>query len=1277
MNVKSIALSAIALFAASAMWAQTSTAPQIIKPATGGEMVIHAISDNGLWGVSEQASKTDGSIAPSGGTIINLTTLKQEDISHSSGRSGVSDISDDGNMVVGEANGLPAFWTRSSGKWTTLPVPRGYSGGRINAVTPDGSRGVGYVIPSNDPYQAYPVIYDLPEGTLREMPGLPVLDMQNEDKHQNYMHGISADGRYALGSLSESYLLPISGCTYVYDIENGTYKMVGFTERHDAGENEFGKWTSHAQNMLFIEGTVMSCNGEWVTGIAYMSEPVAGSQFNNEYRASFRYNVPNDEFELYPDSDYAGFAVCDNGIVLGVSPAVNPYTFSYVRSGSYYISLDQIFRQVYGLDFKALTGEENTGKPLSISADGMTMVMQTSPDYSYILRLSEPLEAAAEKVNLLQEFTVSPAEGSIISSCNQFEFQFDRRVVANGTKTSKITFKADDGSASYTPVASGGFKSDGKKVTITFRPRDLVKGKSYTLTIPEGCIYLEGNQKYTNKEIQVHYTGRDKSAVVMTEAYPADGASVPLLDASSSPIILTFDTDLKLADKAVGQLYREGEEEPFCELNILVGKNQMLCYPVAAQHLFKGTAYTVVIPAGTVTDISGYGPNEEISLTYNGSYERVPNADDTFLFNEDCSDYDNFMFFEGDRLMPAATPVGWGFTQETTPWYIVRSDNETTDMAFAAHSMYISGGQADDWMVIPQLFMPDEKCSLQFDAQSYLNGMTDHLKVYAYVSDDVYNTMTRAIADKILAGGKLVFNEVLSPGKSEEGLEGDWTNYVVDLAEYAGKNVYLAFVNDNEGGSAVFVDNIRVIHDMDYLVSFENSSRVVNREDIEIYGAVTVASELNTYNDLHMELLDADGSVIATIDESGLGLKKNESYKFRFSKPLPLQTGVINNYFVKVKFDDAESTIPATVRNLTFQPVKKVVIEEFTGRDCVNCPLGYAAFDYIRERYGDAMIPIGIHTYQSDPLGNGMNAYTDFLGLNATGAPSARVNRNLLITYPMINTANGYAISGAGIFNDNGVEEKLWYDQVRDELAQPADLGIDFASEYNAATSSVDVQCEFRSALNSTDNSINVLAVLTENKLDAGYQANGYSSYSDPLLGDWGANGKYAGMAYVYPFTVDDVARAVWGTTFAGTGGLIPATLNSSDIYKANFSVAVPSSVVDINNCDITVMLIDAASGKVINAELAAVGSSTKGFNSSVDNVANAEGCSISVVGNQVQAVADGKLQLRVYSVSGQAIASAEGSDSVSIDLGSFRGFAVVSLATADGRQLTRKVVVK
>ncbi len=1276
MNITRFAFPAILACVSLTATAQNNMTPEFIDPAPGANTIISRISDNGKWGISQQKAKEDGPIAPSGGTIYNLETLKQEDISHSSGLSGVGDISDDGNIVVGEAMNLPAYWTRGEG-WKTLSLPDGYISGRLNSVTADGRIAVGYVSPQ-DIYQAYPVAYDLTTGKLIDMPGLPVKDMQNEVSKQNVLTEISADGRYVLGALSQSYLLPVALCTYVYDMQEHTYKIVGFKENLEAPAKPMGSWIPLASNLIFCDAASMSCNGEWVTGFAYVSVPISGSEFSNEYNATFRYNVKTDTFELYPESDYGGFAITDTGNVLAVSPAVNPYSFCYVRNGEYFIGFSQIFSQVYGVDFKKETGFENTGKPISISADGKTMVMLVSTDDCYILRLKESILEASDKVNLLKDFTVDPAEGSVISSFARFTLQFDRDVVANGTQASKITFAADDGSVSYTPLSSNGFASDGKKVTVSFRPRDLEKGKNYTLTIPAGAIYMKGNQKYVNEEIKLHYVGRDKSPVEMTAAYPKEGSAVALLDLTDNPVIFTFDADVKLSAAPLAYLYRKGDSTPICNLNVLASKNQILCYPVTQQRLAEGNDYEIVVPGATVTDINGNGANEEFRVEYKGAFVYTLPEDPNHLFIDDCSTYNNFMFYEGDHLQPASTPAAWGFTKDTTPWYIVRGSNESNDFAFASHSMYNPAGKADDWAVIPRLFIPDDKCILMFDGQGYISGMNDRLKVYILEENNRYNTVNENFANRIRTEGKLIFNEVLDPGATQEGLDGEWTPYTVDLAEYAGKNVYIAFVNENEAASAIFIDNVRVRHETDYLVTVENPERVVRQSGIDIYGTVFVSSEINTFKSVRLELLDASRNVIDVIEDNNVDLKKDDRYKFRFGKQLPLASGVVNDYYINARLGDVESSLQGSVRNLSFQPDKKVVIEEYTGRDCGNCPMGYLAFDYINERFPGQTIPVAIRTYQSDPLGTGMATYSQYLGLDNAGAPSARVNRNTLITYPMINSADGYKFTGAGIIGDDGKEEQLWFDHVAAELAEPADIAIEFKSDFDENTRKINVDLQVLSAINSDNNNINVFAVVRENNLDAAYQVNYYSEIEHPALGEWGKGGKY-GSHYVIPFTVNDVARGTWGTSYNGTAGLIPQTLSSSQMISNEISVPMPDAVKDVNNSDIVVMLIDPVTYKVLNANVAAIGARTANYDfTGVDSaIADNGGISVSVAGGELIVSGAGELSAQVYTLTGATIAAGYGNDSISLDLRGYQGIAIVNVVAADGQRVAKKVFIR
>lgn len=61
---------------------------------------------------------------------------------------------------------------------------------------------------------------------------------------------------------------------------------------------------------------------------------------------------------------------------------------------------------------------------------------------------------------------------------------------------------------------------------------------------------------------------------------------------------------------------------------------------------------------------------------------------------------------------------------------------------------------------------------------------------------------------------------------------------------------------------------------------------------------------------------------------------------------------------------DENSYIPVTVEfeELDFGSVyRKVLIEDYTGHTCVNCPTGHAKLDELHGIYGDTLVAIGVH----------------------------------------------------------------------------------------------------------------------------------------------------------------------------------------------------------------------------------------------------------------------------------------------------------------------------
>ncbi|MDE5941364.1 MAG: Ig-like domain-containing protein, partial [Muribaculaceae bacterium] len=911
--------------------AQSNMAPEFINPSPGSSIVITKMSNNGKWMVSETAGEQDGNIRPGGGVLINIDnpTMKYT-LSHSSGLAGVGDVTDDGSLVVGECQMKPAYWLTATGEWTTLPLPAGFTTGRLNAVTPDGKYAVGIVNNGNE-WVFSPVLYDLTTKQAIDLPNMPNIDMTNQDQGQNSLVEISPDGRYLVGMISQSYVMPTALCTYVYDRQTSTHKFIGFDEPATAT----GKWKAKVDGLVFVDEPAMSPNGEWVTGLAYMLKNSTGGEFGEEYNAAYRYNVPNDVFEVYDgqfDHDVAAFSITNDGVVLAATPAQNPYSSMIVRHGNYYYNLDQILKQIYNIDFESKTGFAVTGKPVCVSDDGLTIAMIPSTSDTYILRLKESLSSCCENIDMLGDYTISPASGSVFSQLRSVTLNFGHQVQLAGNAT-RITVTDNAG----TNVKALRATVDGSRVTISFQTVNMASGREYTITVPAGMFNLAGDTSIKSREIKFTYTGRSEGAVNVVSVYPADGHAFARLDMSTNPVIVTFDAQVATAENAKGYFYRdsEGTDELVCELNLACAGNQMMAYPTAGQYLFKDLGYKVVIPAGSITDISGAGPNEELVYNYVGAYVREVPVDDRYLFQEDCSSTDNFLFYEGDHRTPAEVPASWGFTADSHPWWVTR-DEDSTDMALASHSMYIPAGQSDDWVSTPQLYISDDKCVLTFDSQSYLKDKQDYLKVYLLATDDIFSALSASTVERFRKEGTVIYNELQSPGAKEEELAGDWRHNVVSLAEFAGKNVYIAFVNENNDQSAVFIDNIEVIHDTKYVLSFENAERLVNKESVTIKGIIDITSEIETFSTLSLTLKDADGKTVDTISETGLNLKKGDSYKFSFAKDLPLKSGTENKFTIELKLDDEAANIMSSVKNLTFEPMQKVVLEEFTGQACPN-----------------------------------------------------------------------------------------------------------------------------------------------------------------------------------------------------------------------------------------------------------------------------------------------------------------------------------------------------
>lgn len=1185
---------------ASAM-AQSADKPVIrhIAPAADKSLVM-AVSDNGLWAVARTSGDDGNYFDP---RLIDVANGKVIDLFEGTSVIGeATDATDDGKIVVGSYLDKPALYHTDSKKWDNLPIPqnRQFNYGKVSAITPDGKVAVGYayVTVGENSFVEIPLVWDLSGSApaLVTLTDLPDVDLNGDPASMVRLTELSADGRYVSGIVDFSY--PMTSWSFIYDLKEMSWKPLGF-------KKEDGLIVPDGQGLL-IEELRFSPD---------MSH-VAASIYTDEGGEIGYYDMATGKVTVIPGSTGKMLSHVDNnGVVYASAPSSPLRDWSFYLDGYWYDWKDAL-KQLWGIDWQYDVTKDDyglSGTFLRASTDGLRLL---SADYAglwggvYSITLPEPLGELAEDLDPLYNHAAFPAEGSSFSSMRNLTVYFDRDIEVVGSRDC-VKLLDENGQEVKSSISVALEASQTRNLLVTFRNAEMESGKTYTVVIPAGTVQVKGDPKHPNKEIRLQYKGRANTPVKAVKVSPESGTAMPRLNMTTNPVTVSFDAALSVLEGGSIGLYRVtgGEDEFLYSLSSNVTGSEMLIFPVAEQQLAKDVTYKVVIEPNTVGDIAGNNGNERIEISYLGTYENEIPVVDGVVFSEDFDEMgvNNMMLYDGDQRTPVSEMADWGF-QSAYPWWQVRDNEESTDQSAVSHSMYSPVGKSDDWMVTRRMYIPDETCSLTFDSQSYKKYKEDYLKVYVLATDDVYTApITKSFIDRIKSEGEMVYNERQTPGASEDLLAGDWTHSTVKLDKYARKNIYIAFVNDNENQSAVFVDNILVQRDMAFTVGVDVPSFVVDAASVPVKVMFSVKGD-DTYDDVTLRLVDADDKVVDEKSFTGLGLKKGDSFSHTFEKELPLAKGRVNEYSVEAVASDKTVSMPMSVKNLRFRPERTVVIEEGTGTKCGYCPLGHRTLEMIDEIYGEKVVPVAVHSYTtgSEFLTSWTAAYGQFLGFQTY--PTGLINREYAAS-PMDNENNVYSITSAS-------GDKTWCDylsKVMGELTD-AEIHIDHAT-IDPEKGMIEVGVDMRYAYDSDNVNLNVHTVVLENGLTA-RQENNVSSVKSDILGDWGSGGKYGRPSVVVPF--NHVARGMHGTSYAGVSGMFPRVIDSSLTYDKVYGFEIPRDLTDVNNAEVVVMLIDANSQRVINAAKAPCLVGVVGVDEVLDGAARDTGAVYSVTGVRV-----------------------------------------------------------
>lgn len=492
----------------------------------------------------------------------------------------------------------------------------------------------------------------------------------------------------------------------------------------------------------------------------------------------------------------------------------------------------------------------------------------------------------------------------------------------------------------------------------------------------------------------------------------------------------------------------------------------------------------------------------------------------------------DFIVIDNDGLTPSQDMKNIGF-EEGTAW-IAAAPKNSSNKAACSTSWYQPAGQSDDWLITPPVFIADEHAILKWRAMAYDKNFRDGYSVY--VSTTAGETPADFLRDQPL---------LKVPAEEPE-----WRLHKVSLDSYKGQTIRIAFVNDSEDKSRLFVDDIFVGVSSTVLLSLDMDTRVATMGPTDVCG-MAYTEEEEPIHGFTIGLEYGDCTYTQHFDDL---LVAGKPVAFTLDEQLPVGFHEKQPYTVWIADEDSRYALSS---HITSYP-RKVVCEEGTGTWCGWCVRGIVALDSLRR--GCADWAIGIAAHGGDPMAND---YVGAIGpyLRSGGYPDGTVNR-------LVSCDPGKFVPTAR--NAFLAEKTL--------VAMSMDVSMATATTVNATThlwfADDQPEANYRLAFAITENNVH-------QPDDKGYDQHNY--YAG---GASGVMGGYEHMSNPVPASMmwyQDVARG-FVDEIAGLPGSVPPAIAADEEVTFDVCFPLPEGILDASNVCIVGMLIDQNDGHIVNA---------------------------------------------------------------------------------------------
>lgn len=604
------------------------------------------------------------------------------------------------------------------------------------------------------------------------------------------------------------------------------------------------------------------------------------------------------------------------------------------------------------------------------------------------------------------------------------------------------------------------------------------------------------------------------------------------------------------------------------------------------------------------------------------------------LFEHDFEDgFGDIILVDNDGNTPAGNVSTY-----TEAWNLRDAD---FGQAAVSNSWYSPPAAADDWMILPELDIPEAGFSFLFDVRAVDPNYADGYEVLVSTTDTELESFTSVF--------------------STTGESTSWVKRSVSLDDYVGEKIHIAIRNNSFDKFLLIVDNLLVVKLAEKDIA---ADRLTNKRWNLVNDVVYPSFTLENKGSETITTVDVEYTINGDVKNetvTGLSIASFETGEVAVSEGLTLTEA--NQYDVTFTFsnpnggadtDDTDNMGAGPINALSELPSRKVVGEEGTGTWCPWCPRGEVFLNKAIEDHPDDFIGIAVHN--GDPMT--VTEYDDEIGFSAY--PSLHLNREVLNIDPQDIEAN--------------------FSSVKNNVVPfEADMELTFDDASNTVT--VVAKAVSKTTINGGD--FRFALVLTEDGLSgttaAWAQANAYAGGAN------GPMGGYENLPTPVPasqMVYNHVGR-VLVDGFYGVEGSIGSSLVAGEEITHTFEYTIPATM-DPTMMDAIVMILENETGTILNADKEEV----KMFvntNETLTEIAS------SIYPNPASDVAQVELNLEVASevnitimdVTGKVVASrdygtVQGNQIFPIHVANFtNGMYMVHITTDNGVSTKRLMVTK